>query len=524
MLYRFNLPLVFFLLLLLFSCASSEVEQPGRGLSESIAEMSVAELQAAMNRGELSSESITRAYIERIERIDGELNAVIAVNPEAIAQARALDMERLEGRVRGPIHGIPLLLKDNIESLDPLPTTAGSLALADNRTGRDAFVVAGLREAGAVILGKTNLSEWANFRSERSSSGWSGVGGQTRNPYDPARSPCGSSSGSAVAVAAGMAPFALGTETNGSIVCPATSNGLVGIKPTVGLVSRRGIVPISHTQDTAGPLARNVADAVLLFEAMIGVDAEDAVTDLAGEAVEWSLQDHLQSGGLRGKRIGVVRSLAGFHSDVDLLLDTAIEEIEAAGAIIVDDLSFEPPKDFAKAGYDVLLYEFKDGINRYLAELPDAELSAWTLEDLIAFNEEHSAREMPHFGQEIFHKSQAMGPLSDTEYIEALALVRRAARVNGIDHLVKNHSLDALMAPTGSAAWTIDLINGDHFIGGSSTYAAVAGYPSITVPMGLVQGMPVGVSFFGPALSEPTLIEIAFAYEQTSRRRVPPKL
>lgn len=487
-------------------------DQAGR---EDIADATVSELQSRLESGDLTAEAVAQHYLDRIEERNPELNAVIAVDPTALDQARALDAERDESGSRGPLHGLPVLLKDNIETREQ-PTTAGSLALKDNDTGRDAPLVANLRAAGAVILGKANLSEWANFRSERSSSGWSAVGGQTRNPHDSTRSPCGSSSGSAAAVAAGMAPLAIGTETNGSVVCPSSANGIVGIKPTVGLVSRTHIVPISHSQDTAGPMGRTVADAVLLLEAMMGADDADPATAIAEEATGWRLAAHLRPDGLAGKRIGVVRSLAGFHGEVDELFEQAIAGMRDAGATIVDDLEFDRPEGFSQATYDVLLYEFKHDLNAYLAGLPDENLSELTLEKLIAFNEEHADQEMPWFGQEIFENSRDKGPLTDDAYREALAKAQRATREDGIDHLVAEHDLDALIAPTGAPAWKIDLINGDHFIGGSSTFAAVAGYPNITLPMGDVHGMPVGVSIFGPSLSEPVLIEIAYGYEHSS--------
>ncbi len=512
-------------LLLSIACTPELPDDAGiTGGGPVIMGLSVSELQAAMARGELSSVTITQSCLARIKEFDGELHAVIAINPDAIEMARSLDRERRNGQLRSPLHGIPVLLKDNIETRDPLPTTAGSLALAHNETGRDAAVAAQLREAGAVLLGKSNLSEWANFRSERSSSGWSGVGGQTHNPYDSTRTPCGSSSGSGVAVAANLVPLALGTETNGSIVCPAAVNGIVGIKPTVGLVSRRGIVPISHSQDTAGPMARSVADAVTLLSAMIDSDEKDPATYIASAASKWTLTNHLLPDGLRGKRIGILRSQAGYHDGVDRLFEVAIADLQAAGAILVDDLAFEATPDFEKAIYDLLLYEFKHDLNAYLAKLPDPTLSKLTLERLITFNNEHASEEMLYFGQEIFTKSQVMGPLSDARYRDALTLALRTTREQGIDHLVEQHELDALVAPTGSPAWKIDLINGDHFLGGSSTYPAVAGYPNITVPMGQVSGMPVGLSFFGPALSEATLIEIAFSYEQATHHQTPPEL
>lgn len=479
-------------------------------------------LNAALRDGQLSSAVLVERQLARIEALNPELRAVIAVDPTARAQARALDAEAAAGTWRGPLHGIPVLLKDNIETRDQ-PTTAGSLALAGNATGRDAPLVQRLRDAGAVILGKANLSEWANFRSERSSSGWSGVGGQTRNPYDPSRSPCGSSSGSGVAVAAGMSVLAIGTETNGSVVCPSSANGIVGIKPTVGLVSRTHIVPISHSQDTAGPMARSVYGAVALLAAMAGADPADAATAERPEWTRESLIEHVDANGLAGKRIGVLRSSAGFHSEVDALLEQAIADMREAGAEIVDELEWQSPDGFSQAAYDVLLYEFKHDLNAYLASLPDATLSALTLADLIEFNREHAEREMPWFGQEIFEQSQAKGPLTDEAYQKALALAQKATRADGIDKLLAEHDLDALIAPTGSAAWTIDRVNGDHFIGGSSSLAAISGYPNITVPMGQVHGLPVGLSMFGGKFSEPVLIEIAAGFEHAAGGYSPPR-
>lgn len=483
----------------------------------------IASAQQAMRAGELSAAVLVEQHIARIHQHNPELNAVIRIDPTARAQARALDKRLAAGEWAGPLHGIPVLLKDNIETRDQA-TTAGSLALADNRTGRDAPLVSSLRQAGAVILGKANLSEWANFRSERSSSGWSAVGGQSRNPYDPSRSPCGSSSGSAVAVAAGLSLLAVGTETNGSIVCPASANGIVGIKPTVGLVSRTHIVPISHSQDTAGPMARSVRDAVLLLAAMSGPDTQDPVTR---ERPSWDKEHliaHVGTDGLAGKRIGVLRSSAGFHSEVDALLGKAIESMRAAGAEVVDGIEWKTPESFGRQSYEVLLYEFKHDLNAYLAGLPDAQLSSLNLAGLIEFNRSESEREMPWFGQEIFEQSQSKGPLSDEAYREALANVQRATRAEGIDALLKEHQLDALIAPTGSAAWTIDLVNGDHFIGGSSSLAAISGYPNITVPMGQIHGLPVGLSIFGTAWSEPVLIEIASGLEQAAGGFRPPTM
>jgi len=483
----------------------------------------VAGLHQAMRAGELSAAVLVERQIARIELLNPELNAVIAIDPIARARARALDERLARGEWAGPLHGIPVLLKDNIETRDQ-PTTAGSLALADNDTGRDAPLVARLREAGAVILGKANLSEWANFRSERSSSGWSAIGGQTRNPYDPTRSPCGSSSGSGAAVAAGMSVLAIGTETNGSVVCPSSANGVVGIKPSVGLVSRTHIVPISHSQDTAGPMARSVHDAVVVLAAMAGADQADPATT---ERPGWSPEDlpaHVDRDGLKGKRIGVLRSSAGFHSDVDELLEAAIDSMREGGAEIVDDVEWETPDGFYNQSYEVLLYEFKHDLNAYLAGLPDPDLASMTLADLIEFNRNHAEAEMPWFDQEIFEQAQAKGPLSDEAYTAALSAAQKAAREDGIDKLLAEHDLDALIAPTGSAAWTIDLINGDHFVGGSSSLAAVSGYPNITLPMGQVHGMPVGLSIFGARFSEPVLIEIASGFEHAAGGFSPPAL
>lgn len=457
-----------------------------------------------------------RQSVERIGRWNAELKAVIAVNPALLEQAAELDREREAGRLRGPLHGVPVLIKDNIETRE-LPTTAGSLALAENRTKRDAAVTQRLREAGLLIVGTANLSEWANFRSERSSSGWSGVGGQARNPHDISRSPCGSSSGSAAAVAAGMVPLAVGTETNGSVICPAAVNGVVGIKPTVGLVSRRGIVPISHTQDTAGPMATNVRDAAYLLGAMAGYDPADPATERGIPYFGRDYSAALDAAGLSGKRIGVVRSLAGFHEGVDARFDAALADLAAAGAEIVDDLAFpENPAQLQDAAYDVLLYEFKYGLNAYLAGLPGDE-SSLTLEKLIEFNRQNASLEMNWFQQEVFLKAQATEGLESSAYREALALVRQFSRA-AIDELLVENRLDLLVSPSNTPAWAIDLVVGDRWLGSSSSIPARAGYPHITVPMGFVHGLPVGLSFYAGAFSEPLLLTAAYAYEQHSAR------
>jgi len=456
-------------------------------------------------RGERSIEDLTRSCLERIARDDGEYRSVIALDEHALDAARALDAERSKSGVRGRLFGIPLLIKDNIETAGALPTTAGSLALAANVTGRDAPV-------GAVILGKTNLSEWANFRSRHSSSGWSAVGGQTRNAHDLARSPCGSSSGSAVAVAAGFAPGAIGTETNGSIVCPASVNGVVAIKPTVGLVSRSRIVPISVTQDTAGPMASTVAGAATLLSAMTAYDDEDPAMRAARPHLGRDYAQALGATSLHGRRIGAVMGSGRFHPEVEPLFRDALARLRTAGAEIVPDLRFSPPDAFRDAMLDVMLYEFRDGIDRYLASSPapvPADLAA-----LIAFNREHATEEMSFFGQDLFELAQAKGGLQEERYLRARELVRRVTREEGIDGLMTAERLDAIVGVTSGPAWTIDSVNGDRAVGGSSTYGAVAGYPHVTLPMGSIQGLPVGLSVMGRAFSEPQLLEIAAVFER----------
>ncbi|MBT8049510.1 MAG: amidase [Xanthomonadales bacterium] len=466
------------------------------------------------------SQQLAQTTLTRIEQWNDQIKAVISVHPGLMNHAAQLDRERRSGEIRGALHGVPILIKDNIES-NGLPTTAGSLALAGNETGRDAFLVEHLRNSGLLVVGKANLSEWANFRSERSSSGWSGVGGQARNPYDINRSPCGSSSGSAVAVAAGMVPLAVGTETNGSIICPSAANGIVGIKPTVGLVSRRGIVPISHTQDTAGPMAANVRDAAFLLNAMTVFDPLDSASPKNQLVFERDYTTALKSKGLQGKRIGVVRSLTGFHEGVDERFSQAVADLAEAGAEIVDDLSLpQYPDGFQAAAYDVLLFEFKHDLNGYLADLPGAA-SALTLEKLIEFNRQYADTELRWFQQEVFVKSQAKDGLESADYQKAVEWVQSFSRA-GIDDLLKEHGLDLLVSPSNGPAWSIDLVTGDKFLGGSSSFPARAGYPHITVPMGFVHGLPVGLSFYGAALSELVLIEAAYGYEQATRHARPP--
>ena len=483
----------------------------------------IATLHAQLSAGEVSAEAITRAHLERIEALDGQLKSVLAIDPTALDQARALDRALAEGQTPGSLHGIPILLKDNIESADQ-PTTAGSHALAGNKTGRDAPLVARLRESGAVILGKANLSQWANFRSSRSSSGWSSVGGQTRNPYDLSRSPCGSSSGSGSAIAAGFAVVSIGTETNGSIVCPASVNGNVGIKPTVGLVSRTGIVPISQNMDTAGPMARRLTDAVIVLAAMMGEDEADQATLDGPSWQAGHLLAALDNPSLESKRIGVVGDTSDFHPKVGQLLDNAKELLKTGGAEIITDLAFDWPDDFGGDFLKVLLTDFQHDLNEYLAGLPDDNLASLNLSRLIAFNRQHARSEMPWFGQELFEQAVEQGSVTDEDYLEALQRIHKATREEGIDKLLAEHELDALIAPTGGPAWTIDLVNGDHFTGGSSTPAAVAGYPNITVPMGTVHGLPIGLSFFGARYAEPELIPIVLAFEQAVAPLDPPDL
>ena len=522
------------LLLALPACQPKADSAPPAEASDSIAsfpleEATIPELREGMESGEYTARSITQMYLDRIAAIDQNgptLQSVIEVNPDALSIADQLDEERQQGQLRGPLHGIPVLLKDNIDTDDQMETTAGSLALVGVPVEQDAWVTQRLREAGAVILGKTNLSEWANFRSERSSSGWSGRGGQTKNPYVLDRNPCGSSAGSGVAVSANLCAVAIGTETNGSIVCPSTTNGIVGIKPTVGLVGRSGIIPISHTQDTAGPMARTVTDAAIVLGTLTGTDPRDAVTkENAGKASPDYTQ-FLQKDGLRGARLGVARQHLGFHETVDELMETALDAMREQGTEVVDVDELIPDGAVGNAEYQVLLYEFKEDLNQYLATRSGVTRgggdSLRTLRDLVAFNEAHAAEEMPYFQQEILVQAEAKGGLEEPDYREALAKIRRLSRDEGIDKALREQQLDAILAPTGGPAWPTDLVTGDHFIGGSSSPAAMAGYPSITVPMGFVHDLPVGISFFAGAYSEPTLIKLAYAYEQaTLHRRAP---
>ncbi len=487
---------------------------------------SLMELQRAMREGRVTAAALTAAYQARIDAMDRrgpELHAVLEVNPDAPAIAAALDAERRAGRIRGPLHGIPVLIKDNIGTADRMTTTAGSLALEGSVAPRDAFIAARLRAAGAVILGKTNLSEWANFRSTHSSSGWSGRGGQCRNPYALDRTPCGSSSGSAAAVAADFCAVAVGTETDGSIICPSSVQSLVGIKPTLGLVSRSGIIPLAHSQDTAGPMTRSVADAAALLSALAGGDPADPVTQRrAGAAADYTT--FLDEGALKGARIGVARA-HHFGNDprTDGLMADALAAMKDHGAIIIDPANLVTTGKYDDGEFEVLLYEFKADLNAYLASLGPAA-PAKTLADIIAFNERERDRELKYFGQEIMLLAEKKGPLTTPAYRTALARNRRLAGPLGIDAVVRAHRLDAIVAPSNPPPGFIDLVTGDHGAGGSSTTpAAVAGYPSVTVPAGYSFGLPVGISFFGPAWSESRLIALAYAFEQATRHRRPPR-
>jgi amidase len=486
-------------------------------------EATVAQLQGAMRAGSRTSHSICAAYLARIAALDPKVHAVLETNSDALATADRLDAERKAGRLRGPLHGIPVLVKDNIATADKMMTTAGSLALVGVTAPRDAAIAKRLRDAGAVIIGKTNLSEWANFRSNHSVSGWSGRGGQCRNPYVIDRNPCGSSSGTGAAIAANFAAVGVGTETDGSIVCPSNANSLVGLKPTVGLVSRSGIIPIAHTQDTAGPMCRTVTDAAILLGALAGPDPSDAATSAAPPPS--GVPDYttaLDPNGLKGARIGVARAAFG-SPEGDRLVNAALEVLKKQGAVLVDPIEIPHLKDYGDQEFTVLLYEFKADLNAYLAGLGPASPMK-TLADLIAFNDQHKVTEMPYFGQEVFTQAQEKGPLTDDAYVEALAHCRRLSRVEGVDLAFAKDKLDAIVAPTGGPAWLIDLVNGDcSGAGGNSSIAAVSGYPTITVPVGYSYGLPVGMSFVGKPWTEMTLLRLAYAYEQAAKPRKPPR-
>jgi amidase len=486
-------------------------------------EVTVSELQEGMKSGRFTARSLVEKYTARIDDIDKRtINSVIEMNPDAPALADALDQERKAKGPRGPLHGIPVLIKDNIATADKMMTTAGSLALVGAKAQKDSFVAQKLRAAGAVILGKTNLSEWANIRSNHSTSGWSGRGSLTRNPYALDRNPCGSSSGTGAGISGNLAAVGIGTETDGSIVCPSSSNGLAGIKPTVGLVSRSGIIPISHSQDGAGPMCRTVKDAAILLGALTGVDSDDAATAASAGKAQTDYTQYCDPNGLKGARIGVARKYFGFNEAVDALMERSLDSMKKMGATLVDPADIPTLGKFDDSELTVLLYELKTDLNVYLARL-GGDVQVKTLKDLIEFNERHHDQELRYFGQDMFIKAEAKGPLTDKEYLDAVTKNHQLARVEGIDALMDKHQLDAIVAPTGGPAWLTDLVNGDHVAGGSSNAAAVAGYPNINVTAGYLFGLPVGISFFGRAWSEPTLIKLAYSFEQATKARQAPR-
>lgn len=486
-------------------------------------ENDITTIQKGFDNGEFTSRDLVEAYLQRIEKIDKKgpgLHSIIQVNPDALKESEKLDKEREKGIIRGPLHGIPVLLKDNIDTHDKMATTAGSRALINSHPLKDSEVAKKLRKAGAVILGKANLSEWANFRGQLSTSGWSGVGGQTKNPYILTRNPCGSSSGSAVAVSANLSMLAIGTETNGSIVCPSSSNGIVGIKPTVGLISRSGIIPISFTQDTPGPMARTVKDAAICLGVLTGIDSADVKTLESKGKFHTDYTQFLKTDGLKNKRIGIYKKALGINYKVDTLMNKAIDFMKSQGAemVYIDEI-LKPGVE--NSSFEVMLYEFKDGLNKYFKSLgPDAPVK--NIEELIAFNKKDSI-ELKYFNQAYLGMAQKKGDLNEKEYREALDFMLKGSREEGIDRVMKEYNLDAIIAPTGGPAWKTDHINGDSYLLGSSSPAAIAGYPNITVPMGYINELPVGISFFGRAWSEPVLLEIAYAFEQGTKKRKMPE-
>src|SRR5499427_11112699 len=488
-------------------------------------EITIAELQDGMNSGRFTARSLVEKYSARIDEVDKHgpaVNAVIEMNPDAMSIADGLDQERKAKGPRGPLHGVPVLIKDNIDTADRMMTTAGSLALVGSKPPKDSFVAQKLHAAGAVILGKTNLSEWANIRCSHSTSGWSGRGGLTKNPYALDRNPCGSSSGTGAGISANLAAVGIGTETDGSIVCPSSANGLAGIKPTVGLVSRSGIIPISHSQDGAGPMCRTVRDAAILLSALTGVDPEDPATAASAGKFRTDYAQYCDPNGLKGARIGVARKYFGFSDAVDTLMEESLDVMKRQGATLVDPADIETLGKFDDTELVIFLYELKADLNAYLARL-GSSAPVRSLKDIIEFNDRNRQKEMPYFGQDLFIKAEAKGPLTEKTYLDALAKNHQLARTEGIDAIMNKHQLDALVAPTGGPAWLTDLVNGDHVGGGSSNAAGVAGYPNINVTAGSIFGLPVGISFFGRAWSEPTLIKLAYAFEQATKARQAPR-
>jgi len=514
------------LIILLSLVACHPGTDPAKTLQTSkveLEEITITQLQQGFKDGTFTIADVVNTYLDRIEAIDKNgpmLNAIIMVNPDALQIAAELDRELAAGRSRGPLHGIPVILKDNIDTHDKMPNTAGATVLRDSYPQVDSWVAKKLKEAGAVIIAKSNLSEWANFRASISSSGWSGIGGQTKNPYVLDRNPCGSSSGSGVAVSANLCAFAIGTETDGSIVCPSNNNGIVGLKPTVGLISRSGIIPISFTQDTPGPMGRTVEDIAISLGALTGIDSTDSKTLESENRFHIDYAQFLKQDGLKGKRIGLLKEFMGFHFRVDSLMNQTVEFLKSQGAEIIE-LDYSLPDDVSSASFQVLLYEFKDGLNKYFKGLGQ-ESPVKSLEELIRFNKTDPV-ELKSFDQKLLVMAQEKGKLDSPEYLEALSKMQKGTREDGIEMLMNENKLDALIAPSGSPAWKTDLVNGDHYLGGNTSLAAIAGYPTITVPMGFIDELPVGLSFIGKAWSEPVLIEIAYGFEQGTKVRKVPK-
>jgi amidase len=516
--------LLFSAVLCLITCKSPVNKQIEKETESGwIEEMTITQIQQGYKDGKYSIAEVVKVYLDRIASIDKsgpDLNSIIEINPDAMKIAEELDSELAAGKIRGPLHGVPVVLKDNIDTHDRMPTTAGATALRNSFPETDSHLAKKLRDAGAIIIGKSNLSEWANFRARMSSSGWSGIGGQTKNPYILDRNPCGSSSGSGVAVSANLCMMSVGTETNGSIVCPSNNNGIVGIKPTVGLISRTGIIPISFTQDTPGPMGRTVEDVAITLGVLTGVDSADSKTLASSGKFQTDYKTFLKKDGMTGKRIGLIKKSMGFSDKVDTLFMDAAAGLKANGAEVVE-IEFPKGNNYDDASFEVMLYEFKDGLNKYLAGL-GKDVAVKSLKDLIEFNKSDSV-ELRYFDQYLLELAEKKGNLESPEYKKALALMTKATREDGIDKIMNDNKLDAIIAPTGSPAWKTDLLLGDHFVGGSSSLAAISGYPAITVPMGFVDDLPVGITFFGRAWSEPLLLEIAYSYEQGNKHRKAPK-
>ena len=510
------------LIIFLVTCKSPVTNKLPEAIDNSwIEEYTIMQLSKGYEEGSFTIKDVVQVYLDRINELDNngpQLNSIITINPDALTIAEELDLELKNGESRGPLHGIPVILKDNIDTRDQMPTTAGATVLRNSFPKTDSYVAKKLREAGAVIIAKSNMSEWANFRAMISSSGWSGVGGQTRNPYVLDRNPCGSSSGSGVAVSANLCMVAIGTETNGSIVCPSNNNGIVGIKPTVGLISRTGIIPISFTQDTPGPMGRTVEDAAIVLGVLTGLDPRDSKTLASEGRYQTDYTQYLKKDGLKGKRIGLLKEAMGFSDKVDTLMISSIAFLKANGADVIE-VEF-PKENYEDASFNVMLYEFKDGLNKYFAGL-EGNVPVKNLKELIEFNKSDSV-ELRYFDQKLLEMAEKKGDLESAEYKKALAQMLKATREEGIDKIMNNNKLDAIITPTGSPAWKTDLLLGDHYLGGSSSLAAISGYPAITLPMGFVDDLPVGITFFGRAWSEPLLIEIAYSYEQgTTHRKAP---